>query len=412
MIGRPRPLGSRSVARALSSAAILLITLLVRSVFAGSGASIAQLSGPNAQPTSVAADGQFAVGSIGNGSNKAVRWSSPTTFLEFPDLPGYVNGSMASDVSNDGAITVGSVSSSTYGAVAVRWTLTSTQGLWGNGWAEAISGDGRVVVGSRDIDPWAPFVMRAMTWTEDHGAGELPLPAGYQESGALDVSADGRRILGEVKSATERVPIVWDAAAGQVLLPQIPGATRISGMCISGDGALVGVSVTTPGQFSGALWDAARGYLPLLATHNFQPLDINHDGSVVVGNDGGSNAYRWSSFAGMRQLRDFLIAGGADMAGWSALSSATGVSPDGRWITGRGVFNGQQTGFIAFAPECIIADLYVDGFVDGVDLAALLAYWGPTTSSAASQRADLNRDGYVNADDLGYLLSRWGPCTN
>ena len=41
------------------------------------------------------------------------------------------------------------------------------------------------------------------------------------------------------------------------------------------------------------------------------------------------------------------------------------------------------------------------------------AYWGPATSSAASQRADLNRDGYVNADDLGYLLSRWGSvCTN
>jgi hypothetical protein len=61
--------------------------------------------------------------------------------------------------------------------------------------------------------------------------------------------------------------------------------------------------------------------------------------------------------------------------------------------------------------ECI-ADLYVDGVVNGVDLGALLAYWGPTTSATASQRADLNRDGAVDGIDLGYLLSRWGPCTN
>lgn len=61
--------------------------------------------------------------------------------------------------------------------------------------------------------------------------------------------------------------------------------------------------------------------------------------------------------------------------------------------------------------ECI-ADLFVDGLVNGIDLGVLLGYWGVTTSSSASQRSDLNRDGAVNADDLGYLLSRWGPCTN
>ncbi|MBU3682865.1 MAG: hypothetical protein FGM39_02390 [Phycisphaerales bacterium] len=61
--------------------------------------------------------------------------------------------------------------------------------------------------------------------------------------------------------------------------------------------------------------------------------------------------------------------------------------------------------------ECI-PDLYTDGLVNGVDLGALLAYWGPTTSAAASQRADMNRDGAVDGIDLGYLLSRWGPCTN
>ncbi|MFM8817755.1 MAG: thrombospondin type 3 repeat-containing protein [Phycisphaerales bacterium] len=61
--------------------------------------------------------------------------------------------------------------------------------------------------------------------------------------------------------------------------------------------------------------------------------------------------------------------------------------------------------------ECI-ADLFVDGAVNGVDLGVLLAYWGPTTSAPPSQRSDMNRDGAVDGVDLGYLLSRWGACGN
>jgi hypothetical protein len=57
-------------------------------------------------------------------------------------------------------------------------------------------------------------------------------------------------------------------------------------------------------------------------------------------------------------------------------------------------------------------DLIVDDHVNGADLGALLACWGPTTSSGASQRADLNRDGAVDGIDLGYLLSSWGQCTD
>ncbi len=60
------------------------------------------------------------------------------------------------------------------------------------------------------------------------------------------------------------------------------------------------------------------------------------------------------------------------------------------------------------ACECI-ADLFVDGQVNGADLGALLSQWGPATPATAS---DLNFDGQVNGADLGYLLSRWGPCGN
>jgi hypothetical protein len=59
--------------------------------------------------------------------------------------------------------------------------------------------------------------------------------------------------------------------------------------------------------------------------------------------------------------------------------------------------------------QCL-ADLFVDRQVNGADLGALLAFWGPVNPALPS--ADINRDGLVNGADLGYLLNAWGPCTN
>jgi hypothetical protein len=61
--------------------------------------------------------------------------------------------------------------------------------------------------------------------------------------------------------------------------------------------------------------------------------------------------------------------------------------------------------------ECI-GDIYVDRAINGADLGALLAYWGPVTSSDASRACDLNGDGVVNGSDLGILLAYWGTCGN
>jgi hypothetical protein len=58
--------------------------------------------------------------------------------------------------------------------------------------------------------------------------------------------------------------------------------------------------------------------------------------------------------------------------------------------------------------ECI-ADLFVDGRVNGADLGVMLSQWGLASASTAG---DLNRDGVVNGADLGLLLSNWGPCSN
>ena len=57
---------------------------------------------------------------------------------------------------------------------------------------------------------------------------------------------------------------------------------------------------------------------------------------------------------------------------------------------------------------CSACDINPTGIIDGADLGALLAFWGP--ASPALPRADINRDGFVNGADLSLLLANWGPC--
>ena len=74
--------------------------------------------------------------------------------------------------------------------------------------------------------------------------------------------------------------------------------------------------------------------------------------------------------------------------------------------TGAPDFNGDT---IPDTCQCL-ADLFVDHQVNGADLGALLAFWGPVNPALPS--ADINRDGKVDGADLGSLLNAWGPCPN
>lgn len=52
-------------------------------------------------------------------------------------------------------------------------------------------------------------------------------------------------------------------------------------------------------------------------------------------------------------------------------------------------------------------DLNADGFVDGADLAILLALWG----TVGAEIGDLSGDGLVSGADLGQMLYNWGPAS-
>ena len=98
---------------------------------------------------------------------------------------------------------------------------------------------------------------------------------------------------------------------------------------------------------------------------------------------------------------------------WSADCNADNVVDYGQCIDGSLLdTNGNNT------PDCCeqgipcsicsACDINPTGIIDGADLGALLAFWGPV--SPALPRADINRDGFVNGADLSLLLANWGPC--
>ncbi|MGA0174517.1 MAG: hypothetical protein ACO3NL_12855, partial [Phycisphaerales bacterium] len=62
-----------------------------------------------------------------------------------------------------------------------------------------------------------------------------------------------------------------------------------------------------------------------------------------------------------------------------------------------------------FGPIDCVADLNLDGLVNGADLTILLSGWGPCESPAICP-GDLNCDGSVNGADLTTLLAAWGAC--
>jgi hypothetical protein len=68
-------------------------------------------------------------------------------------------------------------------------------------------------------------------------------------------------------------------------------------------------------------------------------------------------------------------------------------------------------GYVADASSEVcdcIADVTLDGVVNGVDLAGLLSAWD--TDGGPTPRADCNRDGTVDGADLGIVLGGWGTC--
>lgn len=357
------------------------------------------------QPTAISRDGSVVVGVF-----PAFRWQSGNAIQVLQAPPSY-GDTYALGCTANGAVTVGYARSSTYGNTARTWDATGALvgALW-LGIASRCSHDGQVIVGYGVRGQYSTGPSFAVRWTPTSGTQLLPTPAGTVVSSAVGVSGDGGLTVGWIQSpSADSRAVRWLGGENYLELWLPPGATGSAPTGVSDDGTVIIGYVTPPYNTPrGVRWspDGGGEYFP---AGDIRLAGINHDGTVVVGSTQGGNnvAVRWTAETGVVNLRQYLQSKGADVYGWTSLDQAMDVSADGKVIVGIGTFNGQQRGFVAFAPLECPGDLFVDGQVNGADLGVLLSQWGSVVPNIVS---DINRDGVVNGADLGLLLSNWGLC--
>ena len=295
---------------------------------------------------------------------------------------GYITGSAAFDVSDDGAVVVGFVDEDD--SVSFRWTpidgMSDIPGFT-FGSANAISADGSTIVGTGDnLGIYVGPAQESYRWTYNEGTVPLGFLPGDNQSRAFDVSADGSIVVGqswlysfddgdnvvEAYRWTEAAGMIglghlfgdnisvargvsangavvvgdscqgwgpckafrWTQDGGMVDLSAIPGASDSTAYAASADGSVV-VGVSGDKAFR---WTESDGPLSLGAGVAY---DVSSDGNIVVGESDGE-AFIWDPINGMRRLKDVLVSEfGLDLDGCQ-LENASAVSDDGSAIVGWG----------------------------------------------------------------------------
>ena len=221
---------------------------------------------------------------------------------------------------------------------------------------QGVSADGTVLAGIAG----GGFTPQAFRWTAPDrlvGLGDL---TSVKVSGALGLSADGATIVGQAANAKEvSVPIVWTADTGIIELALPPGTVGGAAFGISAGGAFaVGSANVAERNYLATLWNpdgaVLLGDVPG-GTQACAAYAVCADGSRVVGfgtTGAGQEAFLWTAAGGIQPLRDVLVGAGLSwqLEGW-ALSSATGISDDGRTIVGYGIDPaGNVEAFLAVLP--------------------------------------------------------------
>ncbi|MBX3390517.1 MAG: hypothetical protein KF691_13795 [Phycisphaeraceae bacterium] len=325
-------------------------------------------------------DGSVVVGVNDCCNGQAFRWTSASGLVYFPKLPGgetYL--ASASALTGDGSRCVGQ-SSTNDGTRAVLWTGTTTVQSLGtlpgmrDSSASSITNDGSTIAGTCTDTTVVPAVSRAFRWTGAGGMTNLGVVAGFASSGAAGVSANGSVIVGTSHngSNTTQHGFRWKSGSGIEDLGTLPPAAASSAIFVSADGYLI----------SGSTYDSAN---PIIADR--------------------TRAVIWTPKTGFVDLAEYLVARGLDLSGWK-LSSAGGVSADGRTLVGRGNHNGLPEGWVVTMAAQCPADLNNDDLVDDPDFVSFASAYDLFACADPAMPqwcpADLNLDSFV--DDSDFVL--------
>jgi probable HAF family extracellular repeat protein len=181
---------------------------------------------------------------------------------------------------------------------------------------------------------------------------------GLGNSFAYDANSNGTIAVG----VSGEIASLWDLSGppSQTLLGTLTGDNTSQAESVSADGTVV-VGFSTDGATSSARafrWTLETGMTDLGrlnedATSTFANF-VSSNGQYILGGSIGGDGLTgliWTELAGPTSLESYLLAGGVNLTDWSGIL-ASGITDDGRYLTGRGTYQGLQQGFVAeLVPE-------------------------------------------------------------
>ena len=303
----------------------------------------------------------------------------------------------------------------------------------------AISFDGSVLAGS-GCDNTAPNGPAfPAIWTVDGSVRVAgPIPWANQEvadapSGARDVSADGRVIVGHDGLGVIggfRSSFYWTEETGYLEIKNPFNDYGTYARAVSSDGNVVVGGTSNLGH--GFVWSKATGLTNIdydFATSLSRShilYETNGDGSIAVGQtfstrdpgDPGPFVLRivatvWDRYHGNRSIQELLLNSGLtdDLAGWQ-LERAFDVSDDGLTIVGQGIDpDGQESAWWARldpepAPNLLPGDANLDGAVDETDFFRLRNNFG---QGSFWYQGNFDGNGRVDLNDFAILRANLVP---
>jgi probable HAF family extracellular repeat protein len=334
------------------------------------------------QGFSISGDGSTLVGAAGTNSGfaHAFAWTSSGGMHDLGSLggPGAVSAALAA--SSNGGVIVGT--SLTGGGLlhGFAWSagngmvdLGALGGAAGTSSATGVSGDGSVIAG---ISQPVGSKRTAFVWTAANGMVSLgTIGNATGPSGANGVSLDGSTVVGwsYVPGNQQAHAFAWSTASGMIDLGTLGGTASGVGSfarAADADGKVVVGFTTVPGatNVTGATqlihafrWTAGSGMVDLgtLAgsTGTSAAAAVSADGSIIVGESNLASdpnvghAVLWTSATGIQDLNTLLRSGGVNTSGIT-LVAARGISSNGQFVVGDGMFPGTGS-----SPHAFIARL-------------------------------------------------------
>lgn len=290
--------------------------------------------GSRSEARGVSGDGSVVVGwtMTAGSQRRAFRWTRDEGLQDLGSLGG--NLSEAYAVSRNGRVVVG-ISTTAQGGFSqpFRWSAETGMQPLGTlyGQARGVSGDGSIILANLAVSS----LLVAHRWTEQGGYERLVgFPTSALDTVATSITPDGVAIAGYYRDTTNRFrPFLWRNGTVETL------PTPISGVAfgITDDGTIVvgRVEIGSPTDSRPARW--RNNQLEILNNSvRGVALATNRDGTLIVGSYAtpqGERAFLWSEQAGWIDLNQRY----ASLLGDAILLSATGITPDGRFIVGYGL---------------------------------------------------------------------------